>query len=207
MQCIAFKLVIYPCCTLFCGLLIFLLSPVQSLVFTLVVEKLCSLCMGLTSSVCAHGCIPWLETAWFSLHMFFEVKYVHESQDIQQLSESLLWKTLPSFLPVPFSSPPSKWRIMASGYKRLESAIYYMDMQKQLIAFIEKHSLLVLHRWQIKSRVALMMMMQTIPFHIIRILFGWLKTQQLIFVKKSNTFLTASHRGEWTSRQGDEELK
>lgn len=166
---------LYPCCTLFCGLLLFLLSPVQGLVFALVVVKLCSLCMGLTSCMCVHGCILWLETAWFSLPMFFEVKYAHESPDIQQLCESLLWKVLPSFLPDPPPSP-NKWRIMASGYKGLESVIYYMDMQKHLIAFNERHSLSELRRWQIQSKVQLMKI-QTIPFHIIRIWFDWLKTQ------------------------------
>lgn len=172
----AFKLAISMLHSYFvvCSFLYWALSRVWF--FALVVENLCSLCMGLTSCMCVHGCILWLETAWFSLPMFFELKYAHESPDIQQLCESLLWKALPSFLPDLPPPSPNKWRIMASGYKGLESVIYYMDMQKHLIAFNERHGLSELRRWQIQSKVQLMKI-QTIPFHIIRIWFDWLKTQ------------------------------
>lgn len=47
-------------------------------------RRLCPLYTGLKGwCVSAHGCNFWLETAWFSLPLFFEAKHGHESQYLQ----------------------------------------------------------------------------------------------------------------------------
>lgn len=94
--------------------------------------------------VSAHGSNIWLETARFSLPLFFEVKDVHESQYLQCCLRVCYGKhSLPLCLTLLLHP---KRRVMTSGYQRLESAIYHMDMQNQAIAF-KMQSLVTAQMW------------------------------------------------------------
>lgn len=103
-------------------------------------RRLCPLYTGLKGwCVSAHGCNFWLETAWFSLPLFFEAKHGHESQYLQHCLRVCYGKHSLAFLQT-LLLLPTKRQVMASGCKRLKSAIYHTDMQKQVIAFNKREA-------------------------------------------------------------------